>query len=110
MLSGAELLPILAITKAEVKWLNPHGRIVGRITAQMAHHMVRAGSFVGKCSPRKVHFIREVEDIRQPNVADFEYRQDRAMLQPCPVTMKSVLAWEKWAEQHANCRSMAQAV
>lgn len=59
ILQGAELIAILRVTKAAVKWIRPGAETV-RLDPAMAEPIVRAGMFEGKASSTRVYTIREL--------------------------------------------------
>jgi len=96
ILSGIELIAILRVTTKSVKMLTADGRVLGHIQPENAILVVRAGSYVGKCSRTRVHYIRQVKDARKV-APDYEYRIGRPMIQPYPV--KDLKPWDRWASR-----------
>lgn len=67
VLSGTQLLEILAVTTGYVKILGTGGQLLGSIPVDRAVLAVRAGSYIGKCSQRRVHHLREVDNRKVPS-------------------------------------------
>lgn len=77
----------------QVKWISDGGNLIGYVSVPKAAMMVREGNFVGKCGSRRVYHIKRVDKRHNPWVPS--YRVGRAMLQPIPVTSKTVRLWDR---------------
>lgn len=112
MLKGQELLATVALTTTVIKWLDLQGKTLGVIEPKQAEVIIKAGTFVGKCSPRRAIYIRE-QDTRQyvapthflpdPYREGYYCGEGDPVIKAIPITSKTVDLWDKhYARERTN--------
>lgn len=104
ILSGKRLLEAIAVTAQSIRWLAHDGKILGKLAPAQAKVIAASGLYVGKCEPRRVHYIQEqvivVPDPR-PCFVDDPYHdgyyvgEGEPMIPAIPITSKTVDLWDE---------------
>lgn len=95
---------MIVATVASIRWLDSKGHILGKLNAAQATAIVKAGVYVGKCEPRRVHYIQE-QDTRpvvtrtcftpDPYRDGYYIGEGEPMIHAVPITSKTVDLWDK---------------